>query len=119
VSGLLSICTERGCGRLYEKTDRRVHRCREHQAELERRDNARRNRKQWRQGRNTARWRQLRAAALARDGHQCRRCGSSDDLTVHLNPQLAGDHEAATLDDLETLCRRCHGQVDGARSRQT
>jgi 5-methylcytosine-specific restriction endonuclease McrA len=112
---LRSICSERGCGQLYEKTSRRVHRCDEHQREFEQRDNTRRNRQRWRQGRTTARWRAVRAAVLARDG-RCLECGTTDDLTVHLDPALEGDHAAADVDDCVTLCRRCHGRVDAPRA---
>jgi 5-methylcytosine-specific restriction endonuclease McrA len=112
---LRSICSVRGCGELYEKTSRRVHRCAEHQREFEQRDNARRNRQRWRQRRTTARWRAMRAAVLERDG-RCLDCGATDDLTVHLDPALEGDHTAAGVDDCVTLCRTCHGRVDAPRA---
>jgi 5-methylcytosine-specific restriction endonuclease McrA len=52
-----------------------------------------------------------------RDGHQCQHCGTSRDLTVHLDPNLAGNHFAATIDDCITVCRACHGTIDAPRAR--
>lgn len=84
-----------------------------------REDNARRNKKRKDSGRATAAWQRMRLAAFHRDGYACRRCGSIGDrhtLTVHLRPELGGNHFAATLADLTTYCRRCHGSVDAPRS---
>jgi 5-methylcytosine-specific restriction endonuclease McrA len=66
-------------------------------------------------GRNSAYWRAIRAAVLERDGHRCRSCGATEHLTVHLSPRLKGNHLRARLVDCTTLCRRCHGRVDGPR----
>jgi len=100
---------------LYEKTSPKLHRCAEHQVAFARVDNAKRNRKAWRHGRTSKRWQQIRAAVLARDG-RCLECGSTADLTVHLDPALEGNHLAAGPENCATLCRRCHGRLDGARS---
>lgn len=70
-------------------------------------------------GRGTVAWNRLRPAAIGRDGYACRRCGKAGTigtLTVHLAPELAGNHLAAGLDDLTTLGRSCHGSVDAPRS---
>ncbi len=70
-------------------------------------------------GPNAAAWNRLRAAAIARDGFACRRCGKAGTvgtLTVHLRPEFAGNHRIATLDDLTTLCVSCHGSVDAPRA---
>jgi 5-methylcytosine-specific restriction endonuclease McrA len=51
----------------------------------------------------------VRAAVLERDGHRCRApgCGTSRFLELHhLVPRRLGG--AATIDNLVTLCRRCH-----------
>ena len=82
-------------------------------------DNRRRNQKRKDSGRTTAAWQRMRHAAFHRDGYACRRCGKTGDrhtLTVHLNPALGGNHFVATLADLTTYCRRCHGSVDAPRS---
>lgn len=56
----------------------------------------------------------LRAEVLARDNHQCVKCGSD-------GPRLATHHRVfvphkrqyggETVDDLETLCMSCHGKL--------
>jgi len=57
--------------------------------------------------------RRLRAAILQRDGHYCRACGSTADLTIdHIVPEKLG----GTLDpsNLQVLCRTCNSRK-GAR----
>lgn len=76
----------------------------------------RRHTKQRQHGRDTSYWRRLCTAVKARDEHRCRRCGSTRHLTVHLDPRLKGNHQAATMDDCTTLCRSCHGTTDAPRS---
>jgi 5-methylcytosine-specific restriction endonuclease McrA len=68
-----------------------------------------------RHGRYTNRWRNLAHAAIRRAG-ACQDCGRTEDLTAHLDPAFAGDHNSCTIDDLTTLCRRCHGRRDGRRA---
>ena len=51
------------------------------------------------------RWARLRRAILDRDGWQCQRCGRYGRLECH---HVDGDPGLNTLDNLETLCRRCH-----------
>lgn len=52
-----------------------------------------------------------------RDGWKCLICGSVDDLTVdHIDGN--GRHSATPNNDmgnLRTLCRKCHGSVDGKK----
>lgn len=66
-------------------------------------------------------WRRLRAAALQRDGGWCQLrlegC-TGRATTVHLRPELGGDHRRATLEDCVSACRVCHGRVDGGRARE-
>jgi 5-methylcytosine-specific restriction endonuclease McrA len=81
-----------------------------------RRDNARRGRNLYTSGRRSEHWRKLRPQAIARD-RVCRRCGTGERLTVHLDPALRGEHRNATLDDVVTLCVSCHGSVDAPRAR--
>jgi 5-methylcytosine-specific restriction endonuclease McrA len=90
-------------------------------SDCKRAENRRRNEKRKASGRKSAAWTRLRLAALHRDRYSCRRCGRAGDartLTVHLAPELHGEHWRARLDDLETLCRRCHGSVDAPRAHE-
>lgn len=80
-------------------------------------DNQRRAARNVKRGTNTRRWRKLRAYAIQRDGG-CVRCGTTHDLTVHLDAALAGDHRQATSADVVTLCRSCHGSIDAPRASQ-
>ncbi len=51
----------------------------------------------------------LRFAIYDRDGHRCRRCGSTHDLEVdHIFPISKGGK--TTFDNLQTLCHRCNAQ---------
>jgi 5-methylcytosine-specific restriction endonuclease McrA len=77
-------------------------------------DNQRRNQKRKDSGRTTEAWQRMRLTALERDGYVCQHegcgaTGTAKTLTVHLRPELGGNHFAATLNDLTTLCRSCHG----------
>jgi 5-methylcytosine-specific restriction endonuclease McrA len=82
-------------------------------------DSRRRQAKARTHGRTTARWQRLRKLALERDNHVCQL--QIDDgctrvaTSVHLHPSLAGDHTAATIDDLTSACLHCHGVADGGR----
>lgn len=111
---IMAVCRTKGCGRLVPSGGSR--RCPEHELEHEARLNARRHRKQTEHGRDTARWRKLSTTARILAG-RCQRCGTTARLTAHLRPELAGNHHAATLDDVTVLCSRCHGIIDGQRSR--
>jgi 5-methylcytosine-specific restriction endonuclease McrA len=56
-------------------------------------------------------WQKLRRAARLRDGDRCVHCGSSERLSVH--------HVVArssALDDLVTLCSRCHAREHSKRT---
>jgi hypothetical protein len=51
----------------------------------------------------------LRARTFMRDSFKCKKCGSSDDLTVdHIHPESKGGK--ATDDNLQTLCRSCNSK---------
>jgi 5-methylcytosine-specific restriction endonuclease McrA len=87
--------------------------------DCKRADNQRRNQKRRDSGRTSAAWQRLRLAALHRDGYLCQDCGKPGDrrsLTVHLDPSLEGQHWRASLNDLTTLCRSCHGTRDAPRA---
>jgi len=109
---VLSICPERGCGALTPGG-----RCEAHR----RHGDPRRHEKQKAQGRDSRYWReQLRPARLEFDEYTCQRCFGercgNQDLTVHLDPALEGDHLSATIHDCVTVGRSCHGTVDAPRS---
>jgi 5-methylcytosine-specific restriction endonuclease McrA len=56
-------------------------------------------------------WRTARTKARARDGC-CTKCGTTDYLTVHhITPVNEAPHLALDLDNLQTLCRSCHGRA--------
>ena len=59
-------------------------------------------------------WTELRLRARLRDDFRCQRCGAVDDLQVHHRKGL----KSHRLQDLETLCRRCHLAEHGRRSNQ-
>ena len=55
----------------------------------------------------------MRGIVFERDGHQCLKCGRTDDLTVdHIVPRVYGGTNAAN--NLQTLCRGCNAEK-GAR----
>jgi len=62
-------------------------------------------------------WRRQRTKAMSRDGHRCLRCGHQFGLRVHhIRPfSLFEDYrEANALDNLRTLCNKCHGVEEAA-----
>jgi 5-methylcytosine-specific restriction endonuclease McrA len=61
-------------------------------------------------GRGRRRWRKLSATRVALDGC-CAYCGSTEDLTVDLDPRLRSNHQLATIDDCVTACRRCNTRL--------
>jgi 5-methylcytosine-specific restriction endonuclease McrA len=67
----------------------------------------------------TAGWKKVRALALERDGYRCRACGSSEHLIVHHDVEVQKDAALALdVDNLETLCRTCHGRTHAHRRSQ-
>jgi len=49
----------------------------------------------------------LRWAVFQRDGYQCRKCGSREDLTAdHIDADILGGE--TSIDNLQTLCRPCN-----------
>src|SRR4051812_15635681 len=55
-------------------------------------------------------WKELRRKARQRDGHRCRVCNRTEQLSVHHRryPELYGTE---TVDDLTTLCQPCHDAI--------
>ena len=67
----------------------------------------------------TAKWKKVRALALERDGYRCRVCGTSEHLIVHHDVEVNKDAGLALdVDNLETLCRTCHGRTHAHRRSQ-
>lgn len=55
------------------------------------------------------RWKALRMRALDRDGWQCVECGARHRLEIdHVEPVRTRPDLAYALDNLQTLCGRCH-----------
>jgi len=56
-------------------------------------------------------WRERRLEALERDGWQCTRCGRDQKLVVHhIRPWRETQDDS--LENLTTLCMKCHGEVE-------
>ncbi|SHJ19750.1 HNH endonuclease [Ruegeria lacuscaerulensis ITI-1157] len=56
------------------------------------------------------RWPALRTLAKRRDGWKCVKCGARYRLEVdHVEPVRDAPEKAFELDNLQTLCGRCHG----------
>ena len=57
--------------------------------------------------RRKAEWWEARNQALIRDNHRCTHCGSTEELEVHHLKPSGGN----SLDNLQTLCQKCHEQT--------
>ena len=70
----------------------------------------RERRQEWREQRH---FNGLRDPVLDRDGHRCTKCGSTEKLVVHHldGTGRASVSRANSMNDLTTLCRRCHVKV--------
>jgi hypothetical protein len=114
----MRVCSERGCGRPYNPLPGdRSRRCPLHAPAHKQRQAAKV--KGARTG--TSHWQTLRKQALERDGHRCQRIVYGQPCllpanTVHIRPELGRNHDLATLNDCTSMCRRCHGAIDGARA---
>lgn len=71
---------------------------------------------------SSAAWERARDAALTRDAHLCQHCLKQGDITpatmvhhiVELTPTNVNDPDIATnIDNLVSLCDRCHKKVHG------
>lgn len=66
---------------------------------------------------NLANWRRVRIKVLERDNYKCIRCGGKEKLQVnHIKFRQLGGKD--TLDNLETLCNKCHPIVDNERLKE-
>ena len=65
------------------------------------------------EGRTTpekAAWSEIRLAVLQRDGYQCVKCGSSNQLHVHhIRSRKKGG--SIQMDNLQTMCENCHAET--------
>jgi hypothetical protein len=111
----IELVDGRPCGIPSEGT-----RCPTHERPLVAADNRRRNAKTVAHGVKRSHFQHLRFERLARAGGFCELHADGGcttvATTVHLAPALSGDHDRATIDDVQACCAHCHGVVDGARS---
>lgn len=56
-------------------------------------------------------WRSVRKKILDRDNHRCQMCGSENLLHVHHVTYIHHFSEMDHLEDLITLCKKCHKEV--------
>lgn len=63
---------------------------------------------------NSDYWRQVRQAVLARDQHQCQKCGEVKALQVHHLTYKHHRNELNHLEDLMTVCESCHSAIHQA-----
>ena len=69
-----------------------------------------------------AMWRQLRSAVLERDGHKCQKCGAGNTgprsiHTHHIQEWLKHPNRRFDIDNIVTLCRKCHEWVHGKENK--
>ena len=65
----------------------------------------------WSGASELADWRDRRIEALERDEYRCQQCGSQENLDVH-HRKARKDGGDDSLENLQTLCERCHSQTD-------
>ncbi|MFV1991726.1 MAG: HNH endonuclease [Acidimicrobiales bacterium] len=66
---------------------------------------------------NTQAWKRLRQQAFARDGHECVRCGSHEQLEAdHMIARIDGGRDE--LENIRTLCRSCHRRRTSIQAHQ-
>ncbi|MGL5752631.1 MAG: HNH endonuclease [Paraclostridium sp.] len=53
-------------------------------------------------------WKEIKNLVLKRDGNKCIKCGSSNNLQIHHTTYVNIFNESENLDDLITLCSKCH-----------
>jgi 5-methylcytosine-specific restriction endonuclease McrA len=101
----------RACGRSCEGAYCPLH---DRQRLLKRQDRDRRY------GYGRSHWRRLKKERLALDNYTCRIRLAGCTLratTVHLHPDLQGNHDIATINDCISACAPCHGAIDAPRAR--
>lgn len=68
-------------------------------------------------------WQEQRQKALERDNFECQFCGREDgenDVGLHVHHQIPyrafdDDEKAHDLDNLITVCSRCHGRIESGK----
>jgi hypothetical protein len=82
-------------------------------------DDHRRNAKTVAHGVKKAHFQRVRRQVLAATGGLCelrhRGCTNAA-TTVHLDPELEGNHDLATVENCKAACSHCHGVEDGGRA---
>lgn len=63
-------------------------------------------------------WSSLREIILKRDRYKCLRCGSRDYLEVDHKVAIVNGGNFFDRENLQTLCRKCHGTKTGRDVRQ-
>lgn len=56
------------------------------------------------------RWRRISSFIRKRDGHVCKRCGSSDESKLQVH-HIGFDESNDSFENLETLCASCHRKL--------
>ena len=114
---IVQLCTHPMCDRY--RTEGRH--CAEHAAVARAKDNARRTTHPRKRIYSDPRWPKIRRAVLERDDFTCRHCGHYDPtgrglVCDHVQGALAPGVDPFDPHLCQTLCRRCSGVKDGARS---
>jgi 5-methylcytosine-specific restriction protein A len=114
---IVELCTHPRCGRY--RTERRH--CAEHAAIWRLKDNARRSTHPRKQVYSHRLWPRVRGAVLARDDFTCQHCGHYDPtgrglVCDHIHGVTTPGTDAFDPNQCQTLCWRCSGVKDGARS---
>lgn len=61
-------------------------------------------------------WKKVRKTVLTRDGFMCRKCGYKKKLQVHHLSYEHHNYEHLHLDDLITLCKKCHESLHNIKN---
>ena len=71
----------------------------------------------WQEYMQSPEWQRLRSEALRRDKYVCQLCGESKNLHVH---HISYEHvgTAREIDDVVSLCARCHDEVHAAHGEE-